>query len=53
MEVVALMSGAQASEDHQGYEEGNHRRHVWIIIFLWSVMTFFSLQLFSGDYSTV
>ena len=55
MEVVALMSGAQGEEAHQAYKEGNgsHWKHVWVLFWLWYVITCYSLQLFSGAYSAV
>ena len=39
MEVVALMSGAQAKEAHQAYKEGDgsHGNHYWVLFCLWPV----------------
>ena len=51
MEVVALMVGAQGEKAHKAYKEGDDNHGV--LFFLWSFLTCFSLQLFSGDYSVV
>ena len=55
MELVALMSGAKFEEAHQAYKEGGgiHGKNDWLLFCLWSVMTFGSLYLFSGDCSAV
>ena len=49
MKVVPLMSGAKGEKTHQEYkeEDGSHCVYVLIIIWLWYVKTFGSLQLFS------
>ena len=55
MEVFDLMSGAQGEEAHQEYkeEDGSHCGDDWILFCVWFVMTCFSLQLFSRDWSVV